>query len=124
LHRRWIGAPNQRPTSWFKGISYLPAGHVLTVASDGAIADRAYWSLPRELVTGRTEQQWIDGYRELLDDSVRLQLAADVEVGLFLSGGIDSVAIAQLARHHGEFHTFSIASLGTYETGDLQAAAD
>ncbi len=125
MHRRWVGFPNQRPESWFKGITYLPAGHLLTVSSDGEVADKAYWALPRDLETRpRTETQWIEGYRELLDDSVRLQLVADVEVGLFLSGGIDSVAIAQLARNHGDFHTFSIASPGTYETGDLQAAAD
>ena len=125
LHRRWIGTPHGRPTPWFQGIEYLPAGHVVTVASDGQIGERAYWALPREVESEpRSEAQWVDGYRELLHDAVRLQLAADVEVGLFLSGGIDSVAIAHLARHHADFHTFSIASPGTYETGDLTAAAD
>jgi asparagine synthase (glutamine-hydrolysing) len=124
-YRRWIGFPGQRPTSWFKDIEYLPAGHMVTVARDGDIAERAYWALPREIDDRpRTEEQWVAGYKELLDDAVRLQLAADVEVGLFLSGGIDSVAIAHLARHHGQFHTFSIASPGTFLTGDVQNAAD
>jgi asparagine synthase (glutamine-hydrolysing) len=125
MHRRWVSIPNQQPTSWFEGVSYLPAGHLLAVQADGTLRDREYWTLPTDIdETPRTEQQWVDGYKDLLGDAVRLQLAADVEVGLFLSGGIDSVAIAHLARNHGQFHTFSIAAPGTFQSGDLEAAAD
>ena len=48
--------------------------------------------------------------RELLEESVRLHMIADVPVGVFLSSGIDSTAIAALARREvGDVHTFTVA---------------
>ena len=57
----------------------------------------------------RTERDFQDELRHLLDDAIQLQLRSDVPVGAHLSGGLDSTIVTALAasRHDGAFHTFS-----------------
>jgi len=100
------------PRSIFKGISKLPAGHVLTV-ENGDIEIRRYWDLDLEasMHTGHSSlDEKADELRELLSDAVRMRLVADVPLGILLSGGIDSSAIAALAVRHSteRVKTFSI----------------
>ena len=64
----------------------------------------------------------MDEYRELLQDSVEMQLMADVECGVFLSGGIDSVAVAHFAARHKAVHAFSVLSQSTLGNGDAPSA--
>jgi len=117
--------PDNFLPSFFKDINYLPGGSLL-IADVQTITIKRYWNLTPlsaeeyELDT-RTEQEMIDGYGELLADSVKLRLMADVEVGLFLSGGIDSVAVAALASNHQKLHTFSVLSQSTFQNGDARA---
>lgn len=96
----------------FKGIRSLPAGHLLIV-EDGVERLERYWDWTFAAERGRgdlTMEEAAEGLRALLTDAVRLQLRADVPVGAYLSGGLDSSAIAALAsRAGGELpRTFSI----------------
>ena len=88
------------PASVFEGIAQLPAGHLMTLDADGTRM-RRYWDWPfgADAYT-RTEQQGADELRDLLTDAVRLQLRADVPVGAYLSGGLDSSIITTIVRRH------------------------
>jgi asparagine synthase (glutamine-hydrolysing) len=98
------------PKSIYKGISKLPAAHVLTV-ENGEIQTRRYWDLTFEK-NGRVRslQDATAELRELLSDAVRMRLVADVPLGVLLSGGVDSSAVAAFAAQHATetVKTFSI----------------
>ena len=80
----------------FEGIKRLPAGHSLDWNA-GRLTISRYWELSYgEPLTGRSDAELIDEYRERLREAVRLRLMADVPLGMFLSGGIDSAAITAL----------------------------
>lgn len=122
-----LGHASSHLPSFFQEINYLNGGEYLLVDVQAQkIRRTSYWQLPAPQAAAddqRTERQIIDGYHELLADSVRLQMMTDVEIGLFLSGGIDSVAIAQLASSIAKIPTFSVFSQSTFQNGDVQAAA-
>ena len=85
------------PATLFRGVNKLAPGSLLRVDSGGAIATERYWraamadDLPQ--APGEVEEH----LRELLRDSMRLQLRSDVPVGALLSGGIDSGLMVALA---------------------------
>jgi asparagine synthase (glutamine-hydrolysing) len=101
----------------FTGVHKLLPGHRLVFA-DGTVRVEQYWDLPRDGADPELERlddrTLIDRFRELLRESVRLRLMADVPLGMFLSGGIDSSAVAALmARElHRPLQTFSVAFAG------------
>jgi asparagine synthase (glutamine-hydrolysing) len=85
------------PLSIYQGINKLPAAHALTL-EDGRIEVSRYWRLSyRKPERTPTEDEAAETLRELLADSVRMRLVADVPVGVLLSGGVDSSAVAALA---------------------------
>ena len=96
----------------FEGVRRLPPGHTLRWR-DGAVRIDRYWSLSfaPAAIDGRPDQVLIDEYRERFRESVRLRLMADVPLGMFLSGGIDSAAItAMMSTFVDEpIRTFSVA---------------
>ena len=113
--------------SGFAGIESVPPAALVDVdLTRGTVATHRYWSLPAhdEPSVYRTEQYYVDWYRALLEDSVRLRLMADVGYGLFLSGGVDSSIIAAIAARAGPFPTFSVLSRSTAGSGDAEAAHD
>ncbi|NUQ11011.1 MAG: asparagine synthase (glutamine-hydrolyzing) [Gemmatimonadaceae bacterium] len=96
----------------FEGVKRLPPGHTLTWR-DGTIDIERYWSLsfsPGAIDT-RPGRVLVDEYRERFRESVRLRLMADVPLGMFLSGGIDSASItAMMSTLVDEpIRTFSVA---------------
>lgn len=107
------------PTTIVDGINLLPAACTLTIAPDHAEADlstpsvRRYWTLPSNETANFTP----DELRKELSDTVRMQLVSDAPLGVFLSGGIDSSAVAALAceEEPGSIHTFTIG----FEDSDL-----
>jgi len=119
---------NNALPSFFKEIHHLPGGTLLIAEPDnGQIHEERYWNLelPSDddfAADDRTETEIIRGYGELLADAVELRLMADVEIGLFLSGGIDSVSVATFAARHQALQTFSVLSQSTFQNGDAHVA--
>jgi asparagine synthase (glutamine-hydrolysing) len=100
-------------TTLFAGVRRLPAGHTLRW-KDGRIEIERYWDAdPVEAHASppRTVADYVDEWRELFRTSVRLQLMSDVPLGMFLSGGIDSSAIAAVMSGMVErpIETFTVA---------------
>lgn len=103
------------PRTMFKGISSLPAGHYL-ILKDDELRLNEYWDLDyptiKESCDPKPDQHYADRLKEALTRSVRARLQADVPVGFYLSGGLDSSLIAALI---GEVsadagrHSFSIS---------------
>src|ERR1700722_17028422 len=101
------------PLSCFRAVRKLPAGSWLTYDADGTVRQGRYWQFPRpvaETPADFSESQVCDRLREKFDESVRIRLIADVPLGAFLSGGIDSSSVvASMARASAEpVRTFSI----------------
>jgi len=97
------------PLSVFRGVHKLPPGHYLTFAN-GEVKVKQYWDFEFKASASQREEDYLEELRRLLDESVRLRLIADVPLGAFLSGGIDSsIVVALMARHMGQpVKTFSI----------------
>jgi asparagine synthase (glutamine-hydrolysing) len=103
------------PLSIYEGVLKLPAGCSLSVdVRSFECRVEKYWDLllePFETIPRNPEEEWGQQIRELLDRAVKRRLIADVPVGVFLSGGIDSSAVTALASRHisqGKLKTFSI----------------
>jgi asparagine synthase (glutamine-hydrolysing) len=96
--------------SIIEGVHKLKPGHILTASARNGIRVRQYWDVEFDPDYGKSEQYFIERLRDLLEDSVRLRLIADVPLGAFLSGGIDSSSVvATMARiGSGPVKTFSI----------------
>ncbi len=94
------------PRTAFLGVHQLPPGGLL-VWERGRIVEQRKWWVPEYGADGSANSD----LRGLLGDSVRLRLRADVPVGAYLSGGLDSSLISALAQIEkgGELRTFSIA---------------
>jgi asparagine synthase (glutamine-hydrolysing) len=104
------------PRTAFEDVLSLPPGHVLVIA-DGARCLYRYWdwvfpdaAAGADEDSPRKEADYAAQLRELLIDAVRLQLRADVPVGAYLSGGLDSSIIASLVRNFSDapLRTFSL----------------
>jgi asparagine synthase (glutamine-hydrolysing) len=101
------------PLSCFRAVRKLPAGSWLTYDADGTVRQGRYWQFPRpvaEIPANFSADQMCDRLREKFYESVRIRLIADVPLGAFLSGGIDSSSVvASMARASSEpVRTFSI----------------
>ena len=78
----------------FKGINRLLPGHTL-VWRNGKVVVSEFWDLSFGSDDyGRTDREYVNEWTELFEESIRMRLMADVPLGMFLSGGIDSSAIA------------------------------
>jgi asparagine synthase (glutamine-hydrolysing) len=90
------------PGSAFEGIQCLPPGHMLAVDADGERLTCWWdWDFPvTDPFAPVDEDALADELHALLVDAVRLQLRADVPVGAYLSGGLDSSIITTIIRNH------------------------
>src|SRR5712664_2187873 len=107
----WVTLP---PRTTFKGVRELPPGHSLTVEK-GRITLARHWKLDfdagEDAAPGpRTEDEYSEKLLELLVDATRIRLRADVPVGAYLSGGLDSTVITALIRKFTDtpLKTFSV----------------
>jgi asparagine synthase (glutamine-hydrolysing) len=97
----------------FSGIRKLMPGHLLTLdaGEEPKLTIRQYWDSPAAgAEEERSDESWIRECRERLEETVRMRLMSDVPLGIFLSGGLDSSAIAALVRRQaaGPVKTFSV----------------
>jgi asparagine synthase (glutamine-hydrolysing) len=98
----------------FRGIHRLQPGHTL-IFEQGHVSIRRYWDIPAgrksEEPAGMSDAAIVARFRDLLEEAVRIRLMADVPLGMFLSGGLDSSAIAALMSKMIDrpLQTFSVA---------------
>jgi len=96
----------------FQDIRQLNPGCLLKIDHQGKITKKCYWQIPfGEISLSRaSEAELADQLRELLIDATRIRLRADVSVGAYLSGGLDSSTITSLIKHFtdNELKTFSV----------------
>lgn len=95
----------------FRGMEKLAAGHVLVIDADHWNAEpRCYWQLDFSADEFRNEAEWIEAVQAKVRESVQKHLIADVPVGAFLSGGLDSSIITAIASQQLDrpLRTFSI----------------
>ena len=96
------------PHSMIRNVVKLPPGHALT-AANGTLTVKPYWDIPGRPEEAVDEATWCEQIRHRLDEAVRLRLRSDVPLGCFLSGGIDSTAIAATAsRQRAGLRSFSV----------------
>ncbi|HEV3039089.1 MAG TPA: asparagine synthase (glutamine-hydrolyzing) [Candidatus Angelobacter sp.] len=103
------------PRTLFEGIHSLAPGHCLRVSMDGTVNQWPYWDLSFRTETAadqRSEEDWLEELDTLLTRSIARRMEADVPVGLYLSGGLDSSLVGAKARAlaNGGFplHSYSI----------------
>jgi asparagine synthase (glutamine-hydrolysing) len=101
----------QAPTTVFEGVHALPAGHLLLVERGQTIIRKYWdWQFATADIDSRPLPVATEALRELLVDAVRLQLRADVPVGAYLSGGLDSSIVVALIKNFTDtpLRTFSL----------------
>jgi len=117
------------PYTMIEGIKALPPAHYL-ILHGGELLINRYWEVPAVHPSDMDEHEAVVRLRDLLEESIRLRMIADVPVGAFLSGGIDSsVIVAMMTRASGErLKTFSVGFDGRGrsidERSDAQVMAD
>lgn len=85
------------PQTMFSGINKLPPGHTLEIGATGRVEISRYWDLEVGVdEAARPREYYVRAYREMLESCVSSHLMSDVPLGVFLSGGLDSSAIAAL----------------------------
>lgn len=83
--------------TFYSGIRKLLPGHTMEIGLDGKPKIRQYWDLDVSSThESRDESHYVQSYRELLEGAVSSHLMSDVPLGVFLSGGLDSSAVAAL----------------------------
>jgi len=114
---------DEPPITWFEGVEHVPAATIMRVdLRSGVTKEHKYWTMPGPGATSDASQdEYLSRYRELLTESVRECLTADAEVGLLLSGGLDSAAVAALSADTG-LHTFTALTASTVANGDARGA--
>ena len=117
LMREYVLAPR----TIYRGINQVPPAHVLRFAGGNVTAHR-YWTLCPKREERLSESAALARFDTLLGSAVRRQLVADVPLGVFLSGGLDSSTVAYYARQAvGEqLNTFSIG----FADGAFDESAD
>ena len=111
------------PRTAFAGVHKLPPGHFLTCTAGGELRVERYWEPPAPEPSRAPREELEERILEELREAVRLRMVADVPLGAFLSGGIDSgTVVALMAEQSGRpVRTFSI---GFESEGGLDPAMD
>ena len=109
----------------FDGVFQVPPGHYM-IATDQHIQLHQYWDFnyPRanDAASLRSDADYAEEFRQALEEAVRLRLRADVPVGCYLSGGLDSCAVLGLAaKHHpGSIRAFTLTfDRAEYDEGEI-----
>jgi asparagine synthase (glutamine-hydrolysing) len=115
---------NARPQTVLQDVQRLRPGRLLEIDANG-VRERAYWEIPVASGPAWSEDRYLEALDELLRDSVRRRLLADVPLGAFLSGGIDSSFVVGLMAEilDRPVKTFSVGFRveGTYDESEHAA---
>ena len=100
------------PRTIYRQVFKLPPAHHLTLREDGSLEIQRYWNVVESvgLRKDRKEDDLADELEALMTDAFKLRMIADVPVGVFLSGGVDSSVLAAILQKHGgqQIKTFTI----------------
>src|SRR5450755_786743 len=109
LHLGYVAAPG----CIFKGLRKLPPATLLSV-ENGQVREWRYWRLSPHVDRTTAPAQWQVRLRAQLEESVRMQMVADVPIGAFLSGGVDSSAVVGCMTRHSTqpIRTYAIGFAG------------
>lgn len=112
------------PFTMLRGVESLPPGHHL-IFQDDTLTVKQYWNVPAAEPLLLEESEIKQQLRTLLEESIRLRMIADVPVGAFLSGGIDSSAVVALMTRisNEQLRTFSIGFGSEGQSIDERSAA-
>ncbi len=105
------------PFTLFENVFQLEPGHYLLVRADGSISKRAWWALPRDPEPAYDFADGVEALQGALHNAVERQRIADVPLGVFLSGGVDSPLVAAEARQQtdGSLKAFTIGNPGWWQ---------
>src|SRR5436190_4536549 len=104
----WVPDPN----TLFRDIKTVPPGHLVEWRA-GDLRTRQWWDVSfDEIEPGRNESWWQERTLETLDRVVKLEMVADVPLGSFLSGGIDSSSIVAMMKHHSDGRKIETYTIG------------
>lgn len=100
----------QQPQTLYENIFKFPAGHYGVLSPDIKLSLLPFWNISNYLKTSHnvTEQHAFSQLKEHVQNAVNLRLVADVPLGIFLSGGVDSSLVAAVASQAAPMKTFSI----------------
>lgn len=119
---------NASPNTLFADIHKLAPGHtyVVNLQESSIESETDYFAAQLPKVTEAPKDTLVQMYGRELDKAVQRQLLSDVEVGILLSGGIDSAVIASLAKKHykGKLKAFTIGFEGEYEEDEIADAEE
>ncbi len=111
----WAPGPN----TLFQGIKTVPPAHLITWR-DGVLTSEEWWDVSFDQIEeGRPEGWWQERVLEKLDRVVKMEMVADVPLGSFLSGGVDSSTIVALMKKHSDGRRISTYTIGI-EPADLR----
>ena len=109
----------------FEGVFQVPPGHYM-IATDKRIQLTRYWDFdyPKvaNVVVSKSDEEYSEEFRHAFEEAVRIRMRADVPVGCYLSGGIDSCAVLGLAarHHHQPIRAFTLTfDRAEYDEGQI-----
>lgn len=119
---------NAAPRTLFTNIQKVPAGHFITwdVSNTDIAHESRFYAFQLPKTSKGSKRELIDNYGANLEAAVKRQLLSDVEVGVLLSGGIDSALIAALAKKHyqGTLKAFTIGFEGEFDEDEIADAKE
>ncbi len=127
LHQNFRFSIAQRPNTCFDGINSLEPAHFLKFdLKNNTIEKKQYWEIPTNTQDlSLTENEALKMVEESLFESINNRLNADVEVGTFMSGGIDSTTIAVMAsKKHKEIKCLTLGFKDFDEYNEVSQARD
>ncbi len=112
LHQQLTFLWTPDPHTLFRDVWKVPPGHLLKWRG-GELTLREWWDVSfDEIEEGRSEEWWREQVLETLDRVVRMEMVADVPLGSFLSGGVDSSAIVAMMKRHADGRKVSTYTVG------------
>ncbi len=123
LHQQFVSGPS----TIMAGVGKVPPGSFVSIVEGRVREARRYWSLPNPALDHRPEHDWHEALCTMTDDAVCRHMRADVEVGVLLSGGLDSSIVLGLMAAYSErpvaAFTVGIAGAAFDETEYARLAA-